>query len=788
MPRQSPEPTLSLSPSTSQDLTFLPVNQPHSPDSLRARRGYQSCDNCRLRKKRCEPSSRSSICWRCQQESRACLTTHRRKRRKLRPPVGSAVSDAVVGGEDGEAVAATSQTSTTGAGALPHASHHISARDDLEPADMQHRASTPQGVAVVSGNPDWGSSTKERILSTSILDACDALDLIAVSGTKDGLEKDGMGMGDLHQSRGTASQQQQQPSSAPTVSACPTSAWDRFFLVKRGIIQPHEAIEYLGFYFAQLWPLFPVIPRCYASADRYAGLASEEPVLTISLVTIASRYHALRGFNGQARSERIHWRAWPWVQRLIQSSIWGSSAMRSLGAITAMLLLIEWHPRVINSPEDLIGDCGEVELFEPPLHEGPEAQMEGPAGPTDVYRRSDSSNVPERLNIIAPAYRSSKMSRMLLSVAISIGQELGCLREGLVVVVDSTPSRGASQPPPARLEWIRNLRTFIRLTDEALTLRLRTEPQLSSSSSAEIDCASAPLVADGCAGPTIELASHMCQARDLLRSWRKSQQGTGPSVSISAWDNFTRGLNTWESKHLVGGRGKQGSAPHRPIPKGQGQVLTHQQPYLSLGDVCLYIEYYYIRLCGLSPASQTFESSPRIHPRNAYLRSLSQFADEATKASVDMLELIVHFSSSSRPFRYAPVRYWLYIFCAALYLLKVTLRNNEHVDRPNTSVSLITRVVETMKHNAPDDVHMSQRYAALLDIIVHAALRTSQDRDRDRDRTAHPSPLPAAHNTLLEGTELGLGEEWIFDASFWNTLPDMVGLDGVPDLIMPPFE
>lgn len=47
----------------------------------------------------------------------------------------------------------------------------------------------------------------------------------------------------------------------------------------------------------------------------------------------------------------------------------------------------------------------------------------------------------------------------------------------------------------------------------------------------------------------------------------------------------------------------------------------------------------------------------------------------------------------------------------------------EQVD--NHSMDLIIKAIDGIKQNAPDDIHMSQRYAALLEILVKAALRTS---------------------------------------------------------------
>ncbi|GAM39031.1 hypothetical protein TCE0_034r10244 [Talaromyces pinophilus] len=573
---------------------------------------------------------------------------------------------------------------------------------------------------------DLAPDTKQQILSTSLLDARDALDLIAVAGSRENVGKD-----DLKQGPSATSHQF-------TGVRPATKSWDRFFLVKRGIIRPHEAVEYLDFYFSQLWHLFPVIPEYYSSSDHYGSLVAEEPVLTISLVTIASRYHALSGFNGKARSERIHWRTWPWVQRLFQSSMWGSSAMRSLGAIAALLLFIEWHPMAINSPEDLISDYGESELFDP------QSQIPEAAEPTETYRRPGLSSIPERLNKVAPAYRSNKMSWMLLSTAISLAQEMGCLDEEQVLGhADSSLARDS-----IRLEWIHILSTFVRLTDESLALRLRLEPHLANGSWMEvIDHLPSSFMVDGVLESTVDLATHMRKARELLRSWRRHHQGSGPAVPITAWESFRRGLDRW---------GK-----HRQFSRTD----------LSLRGACLDIEYYYVRLCGFSPAAHMFERSPETHPGDIYVESLSQFAEEATEASVNMLELAIQCFTLPKPFTYAAA----------------TLKTEEQLDSTNPYIGLIMKVVDATRQGAPDDIHMSQRYATLLDILIKAALRTSS---ASISRSSYSNTVLTG-TSLMESNDLDLGDDLIYgiyDSNFWDTLPDMVRLYSVPNSIMSSFE
>lgn len=344
-----------------QSVTFLPVNEPRSPTTHRAKRGSQSCDNCRDTKKKCEQILPEG-CRRCVDGGRVCRTTQQRKRRKLRWT--SSRQDAKSTPNLEVQVHSTSDQGTLA----------IDTDEESEGRELLQRA----------------HNTKEKILSTDLLDARDALDLIAVAGSRER-------MGERLQlnDRQSLTQRGLRPAIPPSKTDL-----DGFFLVRKGIARPCEVHEYLGFYFTHFWQAFPVIPQWYATPERYGLLVRHEPVLAISLVALASRYHSLSGLNGAARSERVHWRTWPWVQRLFQSAMWGSARMRSYGAVAALLLSIEWHPRAINSQEDFVGDYGEPELFEPSSQEDT----------TAINRPPEGHSIPERLNLVATAHRSNRMS------------------------------------------------------------------------------------------------------------------------------------------------------------------------------------------------------------------------------------------------------------------------------------------------------------------------------------------------------------------------------------------
>lgn len=95
-------------------------------------------------------------------------------------------------------------------------------------------------------------------------------------------------------------------------------------------------------------------------------------------------------------------------------------------------------------------------------------------------------------------------------------------------------------------------------------------------------------------------------------------------------------------------------------------------------------------------------------------------------------------------------------------------------------------VAGAIKQNAPDDVHMAQRYAAILDILVHAALQnTGVDRPN--------GSLPVESSGFLNIQEplsdyVDPAAAVIYDQAFWDSLPDMVGLSSVSNLFMPSFQ
>jgi hypothetical protein len=80
---------------------------------------------------------------------------------------------------------------------------------------------------------------------------------------------------------------------------------------------------------------------------------------------------------------------------------------------------------------------------------------------------------------------------------------------------------------------------------------------------------------------------------------------------------------------------------------------------------------------------------------------------------------------------------------------------------------------------------MAQRYAALLEILTNAALKSCAGGGEPAQPIERISPLYQQYN-MTGGIEDGLDltGDWIYGSQFWDSLPDMVGLNSVSNLFL----
>lgn len=100
-------------------------------------------------------------------------------------------------------------------------------------------------------------------------------------------------------------------------------AWSRFRFVRAGWMTASEAVTYIEYFYEHLAPLTPISPPDFSSPSSHSRLLNEEPILTLTLLTIASRYMRLKGPAGQSRSFMVHDRIWVYLQGMVTRMFWG---------------------------------------------------------------------------------------------------------------------------------------------------------------------------------------------------------------------------------------------------------------------------------------------------------------------------------------------------------------------------------------------------------------------------------------------------------------------------------
>lgn len=205
-------------------------------------------------------------------------------------------------------------------------------------------------------------------------------------------------------------------------------------------------------------------------------------MLTCLLLIISTRYHNLPTVGGQSRGYSIHQRLWDHFQHLLMRLVLGlekysKAKTRTLGTIEALLILTEWHPRALYGPPPSDGWDSDV-LF------------------TVQDRRDQSKNAVDnpsrtrwREDVIEPAHRSDRMSWMVISCAISLGNELGIFDER---TADDARGGQLNHHELRTLEQKSWLGKLLYVYQEQLSSRLGRRPIMAPGTSHAALCATSP--------------------------------------------------------------------------------------------------------------------------------------------------------------------------------------------------------------------------------------------------------------------------------------------------------
>ncbi|MCJ1317801.1 hypothetical protein MMC15_003128 [Xylographa vitiligo] len=520
-------------------------------------------------------------------------------------------------------------------------------------------------------------------------------------------------------------------------------SWSRFRFVRAGWFTAAEAVSYIDYFYKNLAPLTPIGPLQFRFPASHAKLLNEEPVLTMTLLTIASRFMVLAGPAGQSRSFMVHDKLWKYLQAMITRMFWGQEqsgggfcgagatreqrsavtrgGLRGLGTVESLLLLSEWHPRSMHFPP---GDDSD-EIIVPLLSE---------TGISEAQISASSSNVYSGWT--EPAQRSDKMCWSLVSFAYTLSCELG--------IYDSLMDGEEWRPLPksgnaydsdranrvGRLSYI-----FVNLTSGRLGIAnilphdgkmlhidyfkmLAPPDRLTCTTESEetmekIQRAWAALTALMRQGN-----SEMFESKTVTRE--RIQTGDYLNYLKAYWPRLREWLANFDSIE--------------DVPPLSRTLLMIEYEYARTYVNSLSLQAV-LEKCATTaeetaaanaggsggtngPTAPTLLSSKLV----AFRKQNAIYIAEVVDASRSMLRHILDGLVPQNGLRHAPVRTYFRILSGAMFLLK-TFALGAKKEEVDISLKLLESTVKALRNNVVDDVHLISRIADLLDGLT-SSIRT----------------------------------------------------------------
>ncbi|KAF7719651.1 Fungal Zn(2)-Cys(6) binuclear cluster domain-containing protein [Penicillium ucsense] len=495
--------------------------------------------------------------------------------------------------------------------------------------------------------------------------------------------------------------------------------WEACRFVKMGWFTAREAVTFLDLFYKNMSCLSPILTDFYANHQNHLTLITREPVLCSTILMISSRYHILPGASGESRNFYIHHRLWQYCQQLITRLIFGQekstkSKIRSLGTVEALLLMAEWHPRSLHFPPE--ADGWDDELFSMDL-----------VNP-DHAERSESSESRWIGDMTEPSRRSDQMSWMLLGCAHSLAHELG-----LFDTEESDPCTDDHQwKEQIRLRRQRDQRLLYVYMNQLAWRIGRTSPSPQSLNHAVLGGRKPRGLSQP--GSTwlvfmdswIELTKLAQSVTDMFfpsAKFARQQLHSGRYVGLL--EHFRPLLNQWKDKYLQ--------------PSNLDTAFYND----------LFIEYHFVRVYTHSVGMQAVVERAVAH---ADLNNLDdvrpmtidptdyEYIQEVIDGCCQILQRVTNLADVGA-LRFSPVRIVLRVTSASIFLMKaLSLGTREKTLRE--SLEVLERSISALKSNALDDVHLSTRYATLLEMHVSRLRRNllaSSKILRHNDSTTHNS-------------------------------------------------
>ncbi|KAI0382637.1 hypothetical protein F5Y04DRAFT_270213 [Hypomontagnella monticulosa] len=549
-------------------------------------------------------------------------------------------------------------------------------------------------------------------------------------------------------------------------------AWSRFRFVRAGWFTKEEAVKYIVYYYEYLSPMTPISPPTFRSPASHATLLTEEPILTVTLLTIASRYYRIRTTGGHCRSHAIHEELWRYLRRMIERCLWGQEAfgggfcgsgadesqtsstapwrglrkgsLRTLGTIESLMILTEWHPRALHFPPDEAID----ELMLSPrggLH--PDADDEG------VQRLGGNVGGRRIESWLEPAWRSDRMCWMLLSNALGLAYELGVFDDIDELLATNAITRPEYEDEAYRLRatrikrlllvyltqlagrlgWTNMVPDSIRKTDPALSGRRPISNEGNTPGTNQ-----SVLSNTFCYVPNVELDDQIIHCwvgvSDAMqlgneRLFRSRKHTT----EIIQSGNYTKALKEFQPILRHWWREFQ----RFDMPENIRHILTIEYEYVRIYVNSLALQAV-VERCTVNAGASTNAAhggnvavgNPQLSPQTQnYLGNLplghlggfghedQEYVKEVVDGCRNLLRTVVEGLLKEGYLKHAPVRTYFRIISGAMFLLKTFALGAPKSD-VEVSISLLDRTVDALRTCVVDDIHLGTRFGDLLESLT----------------------------------------------------------------------
>lgn len=738
--------------------------------SAKHRRNYQACEGCRIRKVKCDlgpvDAPQDPPCARCRRENKFCQFADTRKKRKTSPSgeletshVPSKKHRPSSGSRDSQSPFSQPGPGYTG-DLSPHDWPNAPIQPGLQsmtaPSSAPNRPMTnlprshpnvspssrpvPRSVAQHSmaaplkreSLEEVKSQAAEHLINDPITTSQKSFNLIisAANALESGDGK--LASSYDHQphrigppATGLRFNQDGSPMNQRQVVEYlkALEVWNSMTFVRSDFFSADEAIAYIEYFYEKLQPMTPVVIPDYRHCSRHQALLTEEPILALTILTIASRHKVLSGFSELSRRYQIHENLWRSLMSKVQRLLWGQEqfgggrsavgagkvrelaggqltwvgSLRTLGTIEALLILTDWQPRALHFPPG----SDDIRLLDRNFNESPEADRHQSSAQAKTGPQLD--NMPYS-SWLEPAWRSDRMSWMLLGLAHSLSYELG--------VFDEVAGRTHDNDPDIlRKNRIRRLVT-VYVAQTSGRIGIPSPVAFDEDYTGQIIGAQSNSPVDVMHGLWTHIAGIMYSANKQIFPSREY------TISLTRGDEyrdrieeFAPQLVAWQ-EHFE----RVKSCVH-PIMQC---ILVMEFEYARL----------YINSIGLQHVVEQWVKPPKPGTQksasNTMAKSVAEnkrYIDEFTEAALHILELVSTTMQEQQCLRDAPVRTFLRTLSAMMFTLKrLSLGNHERLVR--RSIGLLEDVIRLFQSEVVDDVHLSGSTAQMIEGILRKVKQT----------------------------------------------------------------